>query len=71
LIAQLILNVQAGLDLGEHRGDHRERIELVLVPFPVAEFHKPERSGGDVTGQQRDRRQGDGRNAACPEIVRW
>jgi hypothetical protein len=49
LIAQLILNVQAGLDVGENRGDHRERIELVLVPFPVAEFDKPERSGGDVT----------------------
>jgi hypothetical protein len=50
LIAQPILDGQAGLDLGEYRGDHRERIELVPMPFPVAELDKPERSGGDVTG---------------------
>jgi hypothetical protein len=64
LVAQLILDTQASLHLREHGCDDGEGAELVLGPFAVAVFDEAERSGGDITGQEWDGRQGHARYAA-------
>ncbi len=50
---QLLLRLDACLNLSEQRGDRHQRVEFRDAPFALAVLDETEDASGDVTGQQR------------------
>ena len=56
-VPQPLLGGDPGLELSEQRGHRLQRVDLVVVPFPVPELDETQGAGGALAGQQRHRRQ--------------
>ena len=56
-VPQPLLGGDPGLQLSQQRGHRPQRVDLVVVPLPVAELDETQGAGGGVAAQQRHRRQ--------------